>query len=122
MSEISYTTAAKELPFVINGEKFSAWQVPGMVFMDLIGKITEEGSEQEQAAAMFEVFKSTMEEEEFARFAKFARNPRNGVSADVLFDLITKLVEGSQSRPTEQPSPSGEGQLTSVASSEAAPS
>lgn len=122
MSEISFTTAPKELPFTINGEKFTAFQVPGMVFMDLIGKVSTEGNESEQAAAMFDVFSSTMEPEEFERFKAFARNPKNGVSADVLFELISKLVEGSQSRPTEQPSASANGQSTIVPSSEAASS
>lgn len=102
---IELKTEAKQLPFSINGEGFTAWQVPGISFMKLVNKMSS-GSEAEQAGLMFDVFRSTMTNEEYARFEEFATNPANGVSAEVLFELISKLVEGSAARPTEQSSSS----------------
>lgn len=103
---IELNTQVKRLPFRINGERFEAYKVPGISFMKLIGKLGKKETEAEQAAVMFEVFQSTMTKDEFGRFEEFASNPANGVDANVLFELISKLVEGSGDRPTEQPSSS----------------
>lgn len=103
---ISITTNPRKIPFEVNGNVFVAWKIPGLAFLSLLEKLNESSTGNEQAAEMFRIFQSTMDEATYTRFQEFALNPSNGVDADVLLKLIQSLVEESSGRPTEPPSSS----------------
>lgn len=117
------------IEFAIGEEEFQAYPVTILAFMEFSSQ-TRDAAERErkakankkltdgdrdtevrqaqsdQGAAMFDLFRSTMSEEEYDRFSEFARDPRNGVSSSVLLELIGGLVEASADRPSEPPLPS----------------
>lgn len=107
-----------EIIFQVNETQFKAWKIPGMAFMSLIGKIGDGKSDTEQAEMMFDVFKKSMSEEEYARFEEFCYVPSNGVDAGTLFEIISAIVEASAGRPTEPPSSSQSGEGGDGAGSE----
>lgn len=106
---LKFSTTPLRVPFQVNEERFEAWKVPGIMFMELLGKLGG-GNENEQAGLMWDVFKSTMEDQEYERFRTFAVDPSNGVDAGILFEIISALVEASTGRPTEPASSSESGQ------------
>lgn len=98
------------IPVHIGEEKFACYPVGVMPYIDFLKKSRESKDDEAGVGmAVFELFESTMEPEEYVRFTGFAANPKNGISVRVMLELISALVERSASRPTEPSEPSSNG-------------
>lgn len=98
------------IPVNIGKETFSAFPIGIMAYMDFLRVTKATKDEAEQGLAMFELFRTCMDPEEYNRFVEFAKVPRNGVSVRVMLELITALVEKSAASPSEPSSPSQNGE------------
>lgn len=120
--ELRVRTKAVIVPFWVNDERFEAYKIPAVAFVDLAEKLQDEKDLTIQAMSMFSLFKKSMTAEEYERFHIYAVDPQNGLDGQSLFDLIRGIVESSAARPSEQPSESGSGGGPEQAGSEEASS
>lgn len=101
----------ESIPINIGEETFYAYPVGIMPYMDFLKVLKATKDEAEQGLAMFDLFSTCMEPDEYDRFLQWARNPKHGISVRVMLELITELVQRSaNNRPSEPSSPSQNGE------------
>lgn len=95
------TVEVEPIEFELGEEKFSAYgDIPGAVLLDFIRKSGGD-SNADTANAILDYLKSSMDEENWARFDKLVRDPKLNIPASTLSEIVGHLIEERASRPTK---------------------
>lgn len=99
----SYGSSRREIVFDIDGEQFTAWAIPGAVYLDFLAAFDDDADPAAQALVIKHAFASSMAPEEFERFWKRCSTD---VDMATMTEILTDLASSSAGRPTPPSSPS----------------
>src|SRR4051812_22683285 len=103
----------------LNGEDFrAAWPVPVMALAEFahVSQGGADSNDMDGLAAMYDLFESVIEPEDWERFKRHAKKSR--ASDKDLMLLVRKVITGQTDRPTQRPSDSSAGPESTEQSSE----
>ena len=116
------STVSDERTIEFKGEKFGAeFPVPPMALMEFahIAAGDVDSSDLQGFAAMYDLLESVIKPEDWGRFRRHAKKSR-ATDRD-LQELVIKVVTGQTDRPTQRPSDSSDGPVSTEQKSESAP-
>jgi hypothetical protein len=103
----------------LKGEEFrAAWPVPAMALAEF-AHVAQDGANSDDMtglAAMYDLFESVIEPEDWDRFKRHAKKSR-ATDKDLML-LVRKVITGQTDRPTVRPSVSSDGPEVTAPSSE----
>lgn len=109
--------------FTLCGETFTVADQVGIIPLAQFAKAASSGldsAEMDGMAALIDVVKQCVVDEDAGRFLKLATEKR--MDADLLLEIVKVVMEAQTGRPTGQPSASVDGLQTTTASSKEASS
>lgn len=102
----SFTSLVKKnedvqpIKFELLEEEFTAYpEVPGAVLLEFIASADDNSSS--TAKGLLNYLKASMEDEEYKRFDKLIKDPKNIIDISVISEIVSYLIEEQSTRPTE---------------------